>query len=507
MVKQHTPSSKLKAGLSILFLAALTIQPIAAVLSPQFPTFLSGVLKDRSRFLQEQEALRRATPLWSKAVGLYNTALYRIGVSGSPQAAMVGQDGWAFLGNMHVSSFDQATKRRVASDAEVDQWIQILQYEAGFAARRGIPFLYVVAPAQSTIYPDKLPAWTGVFKNRQSTFDRVAAAAKARNLPLIDLRQALRNGRSTAETYSPLNSHWNDYGVWVAWQRIAAEIGRQKPGATMAALSPVKSFQTVDAYSEFGPMLGIAARNPWIRPVLAEPFPQYYSISPNGSRTLHPGTQSTGLLDLPRRTETPGSASNLRALVLRDSMGDSLSPYLQASFRETYQFNHHITSPQAPFNIPGYIAEYKPDLIIYVMTERYFLLPLGDTVFWKAADTFDRAPVASEQIWPNAPGTGTIEFAGDVTVSKPTLVKLPAGTANAKSRVFKVSLQAEADGALYISYVVAGKTVENWHAFGSGISEIYVQMPSAVDGEHIWMARDTTKGSLTLKQLALRAEP
>jgi GNAT superfamily N-acetyltransferase len=47
-----------------------------------------------------------------------------------------------------------------------------------------------------------------------------------------DLRVALREGRATADTYSPYNSHWTDFGGWIAWRAIVPVSGTPRLNPT-----------------------------------------------------------------------------------------------------------------------------------------------------------------------------------------------------------------------------------------------------------------------------------
>ena len=95
-------TNRVKTGLCILFFASLAAEPIAAALSPQFPAFMAEFLRWGKVSPAQQEALRRATPMWSRMVGIYNTVLYKIHVSGNSNIAVMGQDGFMFLGNIHI---------------------------------------------------------------------------------------------------------------------------------------------------------------------------------------------------------------------------------------------------------------------------------------------------------------------------------------------------------------------------------------------------------------------
>lgn len=499
-------ASLLKTALCILFFTSLAVEPLAALLSPKFSSYVMALIKNHSRVAQEQEALRRNTPLWANAVTLYNTALYAIGASGNPSNAVVGADGWVFLGNLHSENFNQATRRRILTRGEVRNWCDNLSYQSKFAERRGIPYLFVIAPAKWSIYPDKLPSWAqsraaGV----PSNFDLLLTEAKLRNLPLLDIRSELRQARAIADTYSPLNSHWSDFGAWVGWQAIGREIRRRLSDIELFGLGGAPAITTIDAANEFEGLAGIKARNPWTQVVGLEGPRKYKVLHADGTKTELIGSTPTDLLDLPRRTENTEATSPRRALIIRDSFGTQLSTFLQASFRETYQVNHHVRYPLTTLNLPGLIADFKPDLIIYEMTERYAAIPLGDAAYWHAANAFDEASIQSELVWPAINGNKPLPYDGDDRFSHPASVQLPRAETPGTSRIVKFVIDANGEAAVHISFVVGGHVFEKWHAAGQGLNEIYLEVPAVIDGDRIRFAADPKKGTMKLVSIAVRA--
>ena len=358
-----------------LFLATLWLPLIAVFASPQFLPFLRAVRHDPQSFEAERNRLRQATPLWNEAVAGYNDALYTLGVSGRPGVAEAGRDGWLFLGDIFSNNFSQALGRRVLDDAEVARWVAVLAQQQKSLAARGIPFAFVVAPAKWSIYPEYLPAWTDDVHPVHS-LDRLVAAAGA--LPLIDLRAAQRAAKAQAATYSALDSHWTDYGAWVAWKQIAADLNRTNAALPPLHVPALHGVATVDGPGEFEGMLGIAARNRVTKIELEQPLSGYFVVAADGSTRPMPGGSRTDLLDLPRTTRNDAASNRLRVLILRDSTGNALSPFLQDAFYTTYQFDHSLAFPNRRPNVAALVEQLHPDLVLWIMTERYLNERPGD---------------------------------------------------------------------------------------------------------------------------------
>jgi len=491
----------IKIGINTAVFLLLLLPPAAAVLSPRFPDFVEAVVKDHNSAGVALEALRRDTPLWSDGIGLYNTALYEIGVSPNPNQLVMGKDGYMFLGNDHSHAYDQVIHRYDPPQQEIEDWVQVLQYERDHLARQGIPMVFVVAPSPGTIYPDKLANVPPGFARQPSVFDRVLTLARERGLPLMDVRNALSEGRKVHDTYAKMNSHWNDYGAWVAWKEVAAEIERIMPGAKMAALQETTPVETIDGFNEGFELLNIRAPHDWVRPVREVNFPDYYIVSPDGTRTLTPGETGTLFRELPRTTHSPNSTSDLRVLLLTDSMGTSMSPYWTASFRDLFQINHHVRADPSTFNFEKIVSDVKPQLVVYLMTERYFAHPLGDAAALSIKQSFDAPDLPSDQVWPPQPGRLAPEIKADATLSELSTVVLAQSPGR---KLVRLGLTADGPGLLYVGYMSDGVLTEGWHAFAKGDSDVYVAVPENLDWQSLSILRDLERGNATLRSVRVR---
>lgn len=491
-------------AINLAFLGILLAPPVAAVLSPQFPQFVKNVVANRASMATEVEKLRRSTPLWSDSIDVFNTALYRLGHSANSNIGVIGKDGWMFLGNDNQHSFDESYGRYMPSDQALQDWITVMRAEVGYARRRGIPILYVAAPSTGTIYPDKLPAHAPGFDKTPTALDRLTAMAQAEGLPMLDVRPALVEARRTADTYSPFNSHWTNYGGWVAWRAIAARISADLGGAHMAKADAEPKIATSASVSvnEFAGMLGIQVDNPWTNPVFSEPLPSYQAHLASGAVETLPGDTPTDLLDLPRTTTNASATTPYSVLFYRDSQGDSLSPFIQASFSTSYQMEHNVRNGMTPFNFIGPIEQYKPNYILYVFTERYLTYPLGDVNYWKRATYFDAAPVVAGT-WPSRPDFAPIGFSGEAALDTAQSLKLPAATGGT-GRILQLQLGSQGIGQVYVGYQVDGKTHEGWHPLMAGNNVIFIDLPDRIDGDNVWMIRDVNQSRLTLVSATLK---
>ena len=262
-----------------------------------------------------------------------------------PGAAVEGRDGFLFLGDDYMANFAQAMGRRYYSREEVQTTVDAEKNRDAWLAKRGIASEFFVVPAKWSIYPDKLPAWTDG-QVLPHVLDQLVTADAA-SFP--DLRPALKQARSTADTYSKLNSHWTQYGAYVGFQAIAARLQKDHPEVGQLAVPTLSGTTTVDANNEFAAITGAPGPNNWTQPTFAQPLPSYTVVKPDGSRTTVPGTQLLDITQMPLQTESSAAGNNHRALILADSATTSLSPYLAHAFGTTMMVRHWMDVPtQAP---------------------------------------------------------------------------------------------------------------------------------------------------------------
>lgn len=435
-----------KAAITV-FMLALLAPGLAVGMSGQVRETVSGLAVNPASWPELSNRLRVATPLWNDAVSGYSTLLYRLGTSSNEGFGVMGRDGWMFLGNIQNANFAQALGRRQLSDAELTTWATQLGEESAWLHTRGIPMLFVVGPAKWSVYGDKLPAWTdGTLKERP--FDQLLRTHP--ELPLVDVRQPLIDARATADTYSRLNSHWTQYGATIGWQALVPTIDKALGGRVQLPVPKIASVQTIDAANEYQAMMGINVKNPWTVPDLAQPLPAYSIVQADGTLAETDGSQQTGLLDLPKTTKNSAAGNNLTALVLRDSMGDSLSPYLQSSFGTLVQVRHNIDASRDTPNVEALVDLVKPDIVIYEMAERHFNSALVDSVAWTDANRYDRADTTGEQGWQEADrGVTGVSLAGPVDLSSP--VTLSWDSTADRTKVLRLSLLADSPGDLVVT--------------------------------------------------------
>jgi hypothetical protein len=491
------PQTMAKGAAIAGFMLCIWAPSIAVVCSPPFLTAARTAIKEPTLFSVQVEIIRRATPLWTGAVNVYNTVLYYAGVSGNPQVAVIGKDGWVYLGDYHGGSFSQSIRRQVLTDEQAVVWGDTLRLQKAWLARRGIKLFYLMAPSPSSIYSEFLPDWTRPLLDRPSSFDKILAAGP--DLPIIDVRPALIRERKTAATYSKLNTHWTEFGAWVAWRETAPRLEAALPGFQpfgVDGLAEVEPY--LECPNEYQNLVGIVGCDVRSHPRLKQQWPDFQAAA---KPEKHPGDTTS-----PPVAETLNtSASNrMTLLYLRDSMGFAPAPFVQASFYRTVQL-HHIDSHHA---LPGLVEKYKPAVVLYVVTERMVGF-IGEHYYWYSLNEFDTAPAGGDLTWSPDNNGGLDVNAEGSTLARPVAISWGNERRSARAGVFRIRIkfagEAKEIAVLHLDVNIDGHPESRDMLVDGGANELYAYIPPGVDGDKATAAIAGPWGSLaTLESVALR---
>lgn len=284
---------------------------------------------------------------------------------------VLGEDGWVFWGDVQNKNFSQAIGRRVLTEPETSQWADHLRGIRDDLAAKDIPFFIMITPAKWAVYPDELPSWAREIRG-SGPFEQLLHAAP--DLPIIDSRAQLREASAEHQTFSRVNSHWTDYGAYVAWSSAAACIAEVAPELGDLAPPDIDGVIAPVDYNEFAPY-GFANTIPdWTVPVYAEPLAPV-SVTSSAGAVTQLGDQGVDLSLLPATTTTAGATTDRTALVLRDSFGNGLSPFWQQAFATTWQVRHNYDDPANIPDLPALVAEHRPDVVIMQIAQRHLNIP------------------------------------------------------------------------------------------------------------------------------------
>jgi alginate O-acetyltransferase complex protein AlgJ len=160
-------------------------------------------------------------------VYMNNLLTYKIFHTSPSDKVIIGKQGWLFLGNFnqYFDEIDYYRNRKPFTMEELHYWQTLLEQRRDWLKKRGILYLFTIAPNKSTIYPEFMPDWVKK-ANRQSRLDQLIDHLKKNStLDILDLRTALFEAKKEKVIYNKTDTHWNDLGGYVAYCEIIRNLG------------------------------------------------------------------------------------------------------------------------------------------------------------------------------------------------------------------------------------------------------------------------------------------
>ncbi len=285
-----------------------------------------------------------------------------------PSAPVVaGRDGWAFYNDQIEENFSQGLGRRYLTVGEASAWRDYFGDLADGLAAQDIELVIQITPSATSIYPDMLPEWADGLRG-STPLDQLLASAPG--IPVVDARAALLDAAQDDAVFTPVNSHWTDWGGYIGWQAFAD--CREALWGSTSAVPAVDGVESDGVFNEFA-QYGVADATPeWTSPVFAEALPRVTVTTPAGTEERD-GDRVVDLSDLPAETANPQAHSTQTALILRDSMGNALSPFWANEFAVTHQLQHRYDDWSSPPNYRSLVEQYRPDIVIVQLAERHLV--------------------------------------------------------------------------------------------------------------------------------------
>jgi len=281
-------------------------------------------------------------------------------VSPTPKV-LIGKNGWLFFDNPVTQPGTVEYYRSLTpfSAQELEQWKNFLEQRNQWLAARGIHYLFIIAPNKNTIYPEFMPDHIRRV-NKKSRLDQLKEyLGNHSTVPLLDIRQALIQAKTQYPVYSKTDSHWNEYGAYIAHREIIDYISRYFKEAEPLPLSRF-NIKTVNRMGgDLAAMLSLheeILRENIIRMEPSPPFSFKESREENISRYVRQ-----------LYTQCP-TASLPNILMVHDSCYHRLRPFLSEKFsRILYIWDWDLNF------YPEIIEREKPKLVIDEIAERFLM--------------------------------------------------------------------------------------------------------------------------------------
>ncbi|HEX5218982.1 MAG TPA: hypothetical protein VFZ59_05395 [Verrucomicrobiae bacterium] len=303
------------------------------------------------------------------------TKLRVFGVSPSPKVVL-GRDGWMF----DRDTVQYYTAPPLSVDA-LEKWQRFFDERQRFVTAKGHRFLLVLAPLPTTIYPEFLP--DAIQREaRESRLDQLIAHLRTHStIPIVDLRESLRAGKSRERLYQRTDTHWNELGAYVGYTQIMSALATDFPELQPLPRSAFEIREKLTPGGDIARLMG-----------LSDLFPeQHFTFTRNGgglARIAQWYPEGSRIpMGFSMRT---GDTNKPRAIVYHDSFTfESLYPFLAENFSEVWFHWNHYFDPELgvklystkqkeefvwrPAAEPGLAGAEPPVIVILQIAERQLL--------------------------------------------------------------------------------------------------------------------------------------
>lgn len=259
-----------------------------------------------------------------------------------------GKNGHLFLGTQAGFDFDLFTSGRPFNQPLIELWKRTLRRRARELRQRGIPFAFVLVPDAHSVCREDLP--DGTDRDFQAPGDIfLAAMSELEDVIFVDVRGALLGARGGLPIYRHTDSHWTQYGAYVAYRAFCDAI---------AARADVTRIAARDVEFRFRHFFGDLG-------VLVEP--EQSEKTPRATIANHPYErlyENEGLGRLGLLETRCASARPCRALFFRDSFMTDQFDFIGGSFSNV------LTAGTTTSVFLDAVDEWKPDIVVNQVGER-----------------------------------------------------------------------------------------------------------------------------------------
>ena len=272
-----------------------------------------------------------------------------------------GRDGWSFYDSGKVPDgytlVDYFGKVRF-TEAEMKRMAEGITKARDYYEKRGIKYYLIIAPNKEGLYSEYMPSHLqGDRVSDKSRMDlAVEYLQKHTDVNIINFRDVLTASKHEygVNLYYPGDSHWNEVGAYVAFEKLSETLSRD--GVRGIPRKPLRK-----------EMIGLKGFYSSDLNRLGGDEDISYSVD------FLSGKEGNAVVSLDNRFfevwENPKAPVKKTVLMIRDSFGLALMPYLDKTFAKNV-FAHNRYNKR--HELDRLVAEYKPDIMIEEMVERYF---------------------------------------------------------------------------------------------------------------------------------------
>lgn len=366
---------RLQAGSALfLLLIFLPLADMVFRLSPEVQVGEKRRLAPAPRFAWRQplDFLRQGDAYFrdhfgfrGQLVQLHNRIVTGCLKSSPSEKVIIGRQGWLYLGRgaYFNNEIDYFRASKPFSLQELQRFKTVLEQRRAWLERRGIRYLFMLAPNKSTIYPEYMPAAYNRVHARSRMDQLVDFLSRHSDVEVLDLRPALLREKRRMRIYHKTDTHWNDLGGFHAYREMIRHLQRHFEDIRPLSGDDITIRPADEAGGDLAIMLSLQQhlfRETRIQVKPKIPFRARLGAPTPGFRAKAPWVRLSA-------AECAGGRIPA-AVMVRDSFARQLHPFLSEHFQRIV----YIWDWELHF-FTQVIEKEKPSIVIDQMAERSLL--------------------------------------------------------------------------------------------------------------------------------------
>jgi alginate O-acetyltransferase complex protein AlgJ len=280
-------------------------------------------------------------------------------VAADKENVLIGKNGWYFLGGKDKEIYEG---RRHFTPEVLDKYTQLWKKRVDFLNRKKIKTYWLICPNKAEIYPENLPG--NIIRTKKDSRVQQLKAHLDKRFPnlVIDPSSFMRSEKRKHKMYYRLDNHWTNRAGNSISRFILQALKKDFPLLTTDYLDQYKWRMMRKKDGIHKKALGITnldesneMASAWH--VHAKEGDRYGFVAPKDF--VYPWKFEMRFVNT--------HSGNYRILIIRDSFGDALMPFLKEAFAESvfifdnweYKLNEEI------------VNTVKPDIVLFVSLDSH----------------------------------------------------------------------------------------------------------------------------------------
>jgi len=273
--------------------------------------------------------------------------------------AFIGKQGWMYLIKDEMELYEG---KNIFTKDKIQRFVDVVNYRKHILDSLNSKYYLVVIPIKATVYPEFLPLSKSNPGSFTLTDQVVEALSRESAVKVIDLRDTLRNHKNEQPLFYKTDNHWNEYGAFIAYRAIMEVMTKDFPRLKVRELSDFK----VDTIETNGKgltnMMGLIDE---VNEKEITLTPRFQKKAVEGEKSQYPVPDYFPYKNAWEQVYVTGDSSLPKLLVIRDSFGGALIPFLDDHFSKSVfifdGWQHNLNEE--------ILYHEKPDIYIQLVVE------------------------------------------------------------------------------------------------------------------------------------------